>query len=250
MIFSIGIIGIVEGNENNDVTLDEDDYDDYSLLFNDQGDDVDFTFTVTQGGNVDFYIMSYDEYTDHYLAGEDFNTSYSRENIKNVTDIWRQPDDQWYYIIIDNDDNNHTNDAQPSGSVTYDLDYKTRFEEEVENFLEKLGTAAFFCCAIVIIVIIVVILFFAVGKKKSNTYVRIQPPQASYPPQQNQQPPQYPQNPPQQYPPQQNQQPPQYPPQQNQQPPQYPQKPPQQYPPQQNQQPPQYPQKPPQTPPQ
>lgn len=198
-------------SEYKDVTLSEDDYDSYLLLFSSRGDEVEYSFDVVQGGNADFYIMSFDQYFDYYMDGEDFNASLEKQNTLSAAGKWKQPDDQTYYIIIDNMDNNHTGDATPTGGITYDLVYEEDWEEDVENFIQALGIMMIGCCALIAIVIIAIV-YLIVRKRKADPVIIQQAPPAAYP----QQPQQYQQAPPQQ--PQEYQQappqnPPQYPPQ-------------------------------------
>ena len=245
IVFMLVLIALpavcIADNTYNNVLLEKDDHDAYALLSS-KGDNVEIDFSViTPGAKVDVYIMTYLEYRDNYMEeNRTFEAVFSRQNVSVVKENWKEPDDQSYYLVIDNENNSHPDDAEPVGSVRYNLFYDDKWDEKVEEILGYGIALVVGCCAITIIIIIVVI-WLIVRKKKTDTVV-IQGP-AGYPPGA---PPQYPYQQPPQY---QQQQPPQY---QQQQPPQYQQQPPQnqqqqyqQQQPPQNQQPQYQPQKPP-----
>ena len=60
--FLLFVIDETEGKtEEKSVILEEDKYNSYWLIGNSMDDEVDFEFTVTDGSNADFYIMTSDE---------------------------------------------------------------------------------------------------------------------------------------------------------------------------------------------
>ena len=93
------------------------------------GDEFDIDFTVTQGAKVDLYIMTSAEY-DSYKWGGDFIAVLSREHTRSVNEKWTQPDDQSYRLVVDNADNGHDSDAQPQGSVIFNLKFEREQDDE------------------------------------------------------------------------------------------------------------------------
>jgi len=205
------VTGSADKITKSDVVIDEYDYE-YVWLFG-LGKDDKFEVSVTvnspEGGLVDVYILSSDEFS-HYPYGS-FSPFRAREKINSVEFSFTVPDDQTYYLVIDNYDNSRPNDAQPVGDVTVDYEYTDplhAIEEAVEAF-------AWTCIAgiiigiIVVVLIIVAILYLVFKKEKPSGYpAPYQPPpppdyQAyqQYPQQQYQDPYQPPQQPPGQQPP-------------------------------------------------
>ena len=211
LMIAVTVIAVISMNAVGKQTikskqLNEDEHETYSL-YSSIDDEVDITFSVTEGGQVDIYIMSSDEYS-KYNRDEDFSASYTKEKKSRLdNEKWVQPDDQDYYLVIDNKNNAHSNDAEPDGSITYDLEYDDHWAEDVG---EAIATVCIACGAIIVVVVIVVI-YLIVRKKKADTVI-VQPsvmypsPSPQYPPpqipfgySQQPQPPATPTEPPKQY---------------------------------------------------
>ena len=157
-------------------------------LIGKSGDEFEIEFTVTQGDYADLYIMTRFEYNEHYMNNKSFNASFLREKTKSVQSTWTQPDDQDYYLVVDNEDNARESDAEPSGDITYRIEYNNKTaEEEVEKFFGFALMVVALCCGIIIVIIIVVI-YLLLRKKKEPPMIGpqyrqgYQPPYGGHPP--------------------------------------------------------------------
>ena len=156
-------------------TIGENDKTRYTL-YGDSNDEFLVTFTVTHGSEADIYIMTSFEYNEHYEKDQGFNVSFFRENTKSVPETkWKQPDDQRYYLVVDNTNRSRNGSegsgADPTGSITYTIDYKNKTkEDEIEDFFEMFRNASLICtvgcCAVIILIIVVIILLI---RKKQPT---------------------------------------------------------------------------------
>ena len=134
-------------------TLQEDEMVRY-LIYNamSKDDELDVSVTFTSGGPGDVYIMLESEYN-KLNSGLNFNAVVTKERVQNVDFEWTMPDDDQWVLVIDNSDNAHANDAEPTGSLSYDLDYST-----IDEGLLALIMGGMVAIVIVLIIVNILIL--------------------------------------------------------------------------------------------
>jgi len=156
-------------------TIDKNDHKRY-YLYGETDDEFLVEFSVSAGSNADVYIMKSFEYNDRYLEDLEFNASFVKENTKSVPETtWTQPNHTHYYLVVDNTNRTRNgsegSEAEPTGSITYTIEYKNKTtEEEIEDFFEMIRNASLVCtlgcCAVIILIIVVIILLI---RKKQPT---------------------------------------------------------------------------------
>ena len=197
LFITIIFTNLADGTETiRNKNLDQDEHDQY-YLWQSKGREVDVNFLVVDGSPADVYIMSRDEYNEHYnhySGSKDFNASFQMENVTTVDATWTQPDDQTYYLIIDNENNAHSNDAKPEGNIRYDLEYDNSIIDE-----EGIEVLAWGCigCFVGIVILVIIVIIIMVRKKPQQTVIIQGTPTYQAPPMYQQIPP--PQYPPPQY---------------------------------------------------
>lgn len=161
-------------------------------------DSLEVEVIVTEGGNVDVYIMTTNQYSNAYPRwdGESPSISYldiSAENVKQYSKTYEAPEedddeDDYYFngdsielcVVVDNNDCNITEtDAVPTGPVTVKLHI-----EKHEEFYDPYGDEV---CAIigviimVVIISIIIIIYFISRKTQGKEPPRPPPPSPQYP---------------------------------------------------------------------
>ncbi len=182
-----------------DQTLSKDSHEVYSL-YGGADDEFSIVVTVTMGAKIDVYIMRYTEYS-NYSKGEDFTPVKIWENTSSVNEHWIMPDDSSYRLVVDNENNSRDSDAQPSGSVTYDIEERNlSLEDAIEELFGYGLVCVATCCGGAILVVVIVVYFLmrdrGGGGGRRKSYVSPFKPMTPRPPNQYQQPPAGPQQPP------------------------------------------------------
>ena len=200
--FSTGFAGLAMAQNTETVYIGEGDY--YSLgpYYGWGTSDLWVNMSVIQGGNVDIYVMSSNQYynaysSDTYLyeqggqepGGIAFKSN-SRENVSQANiyhhmeidinqEMWGE-DDIW--VIIDNRNTNATpNDATPTGNVQVELEIKW-ITDEYDYFddgffwLEGILCVAGSLIPTVLIIVLLFLIYKKIGKKNDVT-----PPMQYYP---------------------------------------------------------------------
>ena len=162
-------------------------------------DSLEVEVIVIEGGNVDVYIMTDNQYDNAYPRwdGEPYSISYldiSAENVKQYSATYEVPEedddneDDYYFsgnsivlcVVVDNNDCNITEtDAVPTGPVTVKLHI-----EKHEEFDDPYGDEV---CAIIgviimiVIISIIIIIYFISRKTPGKEPPRPAPPGPQYP---------------------------------------------------------------------
>ncbi len=124
-----------DSQEYDNETVWKDSYDSYYIY--QRGEEIfKIHFKVKEGDDVDIYLMVPYEF-ESYKKGENFSTLFMKENVRKVSN-WVENDldgheDSPCYLVIDNKDNARENDAVPSDSVTYELEYMNVDENEITD---------------------------------------------------------------------------------------------------------------------
>jgi len=134
-----------------DKTVWKNGYDAYDFFLN--GDYLtEIDLRVTNGSKVDVYILSLEEYW-NYRDGKHFTPLFARERTRRVDRAHENDLEEGVaelaYLVVDNRNNSRDSDAEPEGSVTYDLEMSL-----VEEPLPLI--AQLLCLGIVIAVVAVV----------------------------------------------------------------------------------------------
>jgi len=160
----------------------------YYYVFTETGEQVNYEVYVTEGKEIDVYILTKLEKND-YEDGKDFNASKMHENILTVQSKYRITDNQTYYIVIDNQDNAHENDAIYEQDVTYDfivdvVDSPPEEEEDddlLEVILTELAQERFnipYFSLLFLLIIIVGVAVVKSGKKEESQPIIVRIPKS------------------------------------------------------------------------
>ncbi len=145
----------------NNQIVQRDSYDSYDF-FASYDETIEIDFQVTSGGKVDIYILNTYQYS-NYRNGNPFTPSYTRENRSAVKDDFYNSDSGTYYIVVDNKDNTRESDAQPTGSVTYDLKFSTE-----DNELDVLWIGIFCVFGIIFLIIWIYMIYWVYKDAESR----------------------------------------------------------------------------------
>lgn len=200
-----GFSGLAIAQETNTVYIGEGDYYNLGPYYGWGDSDLWVNMTVIQGGNVDIYVMSSNQYYNAYssepylyeqggqVPGGIAFKSNSQENVSQANiyhhmeidmnqEMWGEED---IWIIIDNKDTNATpNDATPTGNVQVELEVKW-ITDEYDYFDDFFWMEGLLCVAgavipIILIIVLLFLIYRRIGKKKEA----VPPPQyhQPYPP--------------------------------------------------------------------
>ena len=191
MFFCAGFTGIINAQETEIVYIGQGDHYDLGPYFTWGDSDLWVNMTVTQGGNVDIYVMSMNQYMNAYPYEEEpggisFKSS-SQENVSQANiymhieideqDMWA--DDQ-IWVIIDNRDVSATpNDATPTGNVQVEVEIGWESDEYYYDdffWMEGILCVAGSLVPTILIIVLLFLIYRKLGKKKDV------PPHMPYPP--------------------------------------------------------------------
>ncbi len=148
-------------------TLGSGGYKEYDITgLSDSSEYLDFEVEVQGDNEIDIYILNNTEYS-KYVNDDYFEPVklYERTLDRNFT--WAQRDPGAHYLVIDNQDNARRDDAHPSGTLTYMMQYNVEDYKDGDRGLLYMYMFLIACFAIIFIVIVLVLVKgtgFLVGK--------------------------------------------------------------------------------------
>ena len=139
-------------------TLASGEYHGYDITgYSDSSKYLVFDLDVLGSVDLDIYILNSTEYT-NYGRGADFNAIKEYERTLDRNFSWMQRESGDHYLVIDNKDNAHSNDARPTGDISYTMGYHTEdYKDGSHSLLWMYVCLAGFLLAVFIVIILVMV---------------------------------------------------------------------------------------------